>query len=124
MDCLLMCRWDGVIIENNNLVRYQGENLRPIVAAIDMSLCEFVELLYKVCGFDKHMVEVRLKMKYPTSQSTFNVVALDEEYSMNALWALVRNLGCSSTEIYTEQVPINCNEMFLLQLNSCNHSLE
>ena len=49
-------------------------------------------------------------MKYPTSQSTFTVVPLDDEYSMNALWALVRNLGCTSTEIYIEQVPINFNE--------------
>ena len=46
-----------VFIENNNLVRYPGGNFRPIVATIAMSRCEFLELLYKVCGFDKHMVE-------------------------------------------------------------------
>ena len=96
----MVCRGDGVIIETHNLLRYHGGNLRPIVVTIDMSRCEFLELLYKVCGFDKHMVELRLNMKYPTSQSTFTVVPLDEEYSINALWALVRNMGCTSTKIY------------------------
>ena len=94
-----MCRWNGFIVENNNVVIYQGGSLRPIVARIDMSLCEFVELLYKVCGFDRHMVELRLKMKYPTSQSTSTVVSLDDEYSMKTLWALVRNLACTQAMV-------------------------
>ena len=77
--------------------------------------CEFHEL-YRVCGFDKGMVELRLKMKYATSLSTFTVVPLDEEHSMNALWDLIRNLGCTSTETYIEQIPLSFNQMPLLSL--------
>ena len=63
-----------------------------------------------MCGFDKGMVELRLKIKYPISPSTLSIVPLHEKYSMNALWPLVRNWGWTSTKIYVEQVRITCTQ--------------
>ncbi|XP_074303789.1 uncharacterized protein LOC141638281 [Silene latifolia] len=101
----LLCYWDGEIVEGDGCVSYVGGNESFIFANSNMSFNDLHSEIYTTIGLDSSKYKLVLKMKFP-SLGCFKVVSLNNDRSLQAMWASICHSKAGSMDIYVELVPI------------------
>ncbi|XP_074265852.1 uncharacterized protein LOC141588304 [Silene latifolia] len=100
----LLCYWNGEVVEGDGCVSYVGGNESFVFVSSNMSYNDLVKEVYTTIGVDNSKYQLMLKMKF-ASLGCFKVVSLNNDRSLQAMWASIRHSKAGSMDIYVELIP-------------------
>jgi hypothetical protein len=97
----ILCFYDGVIVNNDNGITYNGRSNVFITSILDMSLNRLSKMLYDRLGWNMYEIEITWRMMQIEVSSTRYVgVPICSEKSVNSMFWFANINGMNILEIY------------------------
>jgi len=96
----LMCYWNGRMTNGPHGISYEGAAPKPIRVSYGITHNELLDkFFYRVTGFDKRQIKLKITCRYPACRE-YIPVPIDDDESVDIMFDVARKPGTNCMELY------------------------
>jgi hypothetical protein len=95
----LMCYWNGRMTNGPHGISYEGAAPKPIRVSYGITHNELLDKIYRVTGFDKRRIKLKITCRYPACRE-YIPVPIDDDESVDIMFDVARKPRTNCMELY------------------------